>query len=282
MNAIETGARWLKYKLGFEDSSKMVCLARPAYNSFLQMLYGKRGIVRVLNGREKVRLRPRYRLIRDYYESKLCQSLEQIVHTGDVVLEVGANVGVFTILLARWVGRTGHVYALEPNPHARAALEDHLRLNMVADRVSVIPAAISSESGRSTFYVQGSSGEGTLSSGHSRLSKAEGIDVEVTTIDEFCSARRITPALIKIDIEGFELHALRGSLQQLSRQRPILAVEMHPAHWPEIGVTAGDIVELISAASYHVHPLQGQADPFSSYGHAILDPLPLPAHGADA
>ena len=122
------------------------------------------------------------------------------------------------------------------------------------------------------FYFDGSSGQNTLSPKHGRIPTAASVEVETVTIDEFCFGNRIVPTFIKIDIEGYELHALRGAEHTLRHFRPKLLVEMHPMNWPEIGITASEITEFISHLDYQIVPLKNGEDPFSAYGHAVLVP----------
>jgi FkbM family methyltransferase len=272
MNRLERSARWLKCKCGLTDSSPITGAVRPYYNRFLEAIYGRRGLVRRMDGEEVIRIRPSQRYFRDNFEIRLFRYLRENVKPGDVVLEVGANVGIFTVALARWVGPSGHIYAFEPTPEARDTLCHHLRLNHVQERVTVIPEAVSDSPGRASFYVVGTSGENTLSPKHSRIPSADSIDVNVTTIDAFCQERRIAPSLVKIDIEGYEFHALRGAKRTIEQHAPRIVLELHPMNWPDIGWHSELTRQFFSELHYDVRPLNEAADPFSSYGHVALEP----------
>jgi FkbM family methyltransferase len=273
MNALETAVRKLKRGLGLSSNSRLVARMRPAYDSLLSICYGKRGLVRVLNGQERVLVRAAHRYATEDYEPPVFDYLKRHVQPGAIVLDVGAHVGLFTVLLSRWAGPTGHVYAFEPTPVTRAALVDHLALNNVAGQATVCPFAVGDEEGTSVLYAVANSPENTLSSKHGRLPQAQGTPVTVTTIDAFCAARSLAPTLIKIDIEGFEIHALRGAKQILARHRPTLVVEMHPMNWPEIGVAREQAEQIFADLSYRLTPLEGQADPLAEYGHVVLEPM---------
>jgi FkbM family methyltransferase len=273
MNALETAVRQVKRGLGLSSNSPLVARMRPAYDSLLNLCYGKHGLMRVLNGQERVRVRAAHRYATEDYEPAVFHYLRRYVQPGAVVLDIGAHVGLFTVLLARWAGPTGRVYAFEPTPVTRGALLDHLKLNEVADSATVCPFAVSDEEGNSVLYSVSNSPENTLSSEHGRLPRAEGTPVTVTTIDAFCAARSLTPTLIKIDIEGFEIHALRGAKQTLARHRPTLVVEMHPMNWPEIGVTRAQLEQVLATLPYRMTPLDGQDDPLVEYGHVVLEPI---------
>jgi len=271
MNAVERSARWIKSKCGLQDSSLLTTAIRPYYDGFLESVYGRRGLVRVMDGQERILVRPAYRNFRDDYEAGLFHCLRHIVHAGDVVIEVGANVGIFTVLLARWSAPGGRVFAFEPSPMTKAALEDHLMLNGAEGNVTVVPAALSDSAGPSHFYVEGTSGQNTLSSSHSRVPNAECVTVSVDTLDAFCAANHLKPSLIKIDVEGFEYHVLRGSLQTLLGAAARVVVEFHPMLWAEIGVTQSDIERLLEHAQYDCSPVSGQRDVYQEYGHVLLE-----------
>jgi FkbM family methyltransferase len=180
--------------------------------------------------------------------------------------------GIFSIVTARWMQSGGRVFAFEPTPITRRALEDHLRLNAVEDRITIVPMAVSDLAGAATFYTVSNSQENTLAGSHSRIPTAVPITVPVTTIDEFCANNGATPALIKMDIEGFEIHALRGARETLLRYRPAVVVELHPMNWPEVGVQPEDLETLLREVGYRALALEHQRDLFGEYGHAALEP----------
>lgn len=273
MNALETTVRVFKRGLGLSSRSPLVARMRPAYDSLLNYCYGRRGIVRVINGREPIRIRPAHRYAAEHYEPAVFDYLKAKIQPGAVVLDVGAHVGLFSVLLARWAGPGGHVFAFEPTPVTRAALSDHLTLNRVANQVTVCPFAVSDKEGSSFVYTVSNSPENTLSPIHGRLTNASAVAIEMTTIDAFCAARKISPTLIKIDIEGFELHALRGAKRTLIRHRSLVVAEMHPMNWPEIGVSREQVIEVLNDVNYRLNPLDSQIDPFSEYGHVVLEPI---------
>lgn len=276
MNSIERSARWLKYRCGLEDSSALTNAIRPYFDLFLEGVYGRRGLVRQMGGKERIRIRAAHRNYRDGHEADLFRCLRQIVRPGDTVIEVGASVGIFTVLLARWLAPNGRIFAFEPAPMAKAALGDHLNLNHVEGIVTVIPDALSDSAGQARFYVEGTSGQNTLSATHSRLPNAECISVAVNTLDAFCQAKDVKPNLIKIDVEGFEFHVLRGGLRSLLADAPFVVVEFHPMLWAETGVTQSSIEELLDRADYKCTPITGQRDVYQEYGNVLLEPRHAP------
>src|SRR5437867_11525186 len=116
MNALEKAVRTFKRGLRLRSSSPLVARMRPAYDSLLNFYYGQRGLVRVINDQELVRIRPAHRYAAENYEPAVFDYLKHQVQPGMVVFDVGAHVGLFTVLLARWVGPSGRVFAFEPAP----------------------------------------------------------------------------------------------------------------------------------------------------------------------
>src|SRR5262249_41973037 len=152
-----------------------------------------------------------------------------------VVLDVGANVGSYTLLFAMWAGAAGRVFAFEPAPEAREGLRMHVALNGLADRTEIVPVAASSAVGTARFHVDGSSGANAIAAAGQR-GDAASIDVETTTIDAFCERRRLRPDVIKIDVEGAELDVLRGARRVLRQPGLQAFLEFHPSVWASRGV----------------------------------------------
>ena len=273
MNSLEKTVKGLRGKLNLTSDAPLVKALRPAYDFVLERRYGRQGISRVINGDEEIHVLPEHRYIHEDYETPVYNYLKERVRPGDVILDVGAHVGIFTILLARWTGPTGRVFAFEPTPVTFAALSEHLTLNGVAERVTPVPCAVSDQPGTVNFYTISNSPENTLNQRHTSLGEATGIQVQVRTIDEFCAEKEITPALIKIDIEGFELHALRGARETIARHKPLLVIEMHPMNWPDINLSPEQVEAELAALGLRAVPLEQQRDPIREYGHVVLQTI---------
>jgi FkbM family methyltransferase len=163
-------------------------------------------------------------------------ALRAATRPGDVVLDLGANVGAYAVLFGQWVGPSGHVYAFEPDARAAAGLRQHIALNRLERRVTPIERAVLDRgSGAVPFRRGASSGLGRVV----RRPPDEGaVDyVPACSIDEFCERERVAPAVMKIDVEGSELRALAGARRTIAAAGSRLAifVEMHPALWSESG-----------------------------------------------
>jgi len=137
----------------------------------------------------------------------------------DVVFDIGANVGIYTLLFSDRVGPTGRVVAFEPSVRNVAQLRRHLELNH-AENVDVVEGAVSDVVGQSAFSDISGSCTG-------RLDADGDVLVMTTTIDHFVQSSGLSPSLIKIDVEGSEADVLRGAIGTLRHNRPLLLVATH-------------------------------------------------------
>jgi FkbM family methyltransferase len=154
------------------------------------------------------------------YERHNQRLFSEKLHPGAVVLDIGANVGFFTLLASKLVGPAGRVHAFEPLPRNLYYLEQHIRLNE-ASNVTVHSLAIASTTGTARF------GDGENAS-QARLSNAGEIQVLTTSLDDLLASRRIPrPDFIKIDIEGAEGEALQGAATLLSGSPRTIVLSTH-------------------------------------------------------
>jgi FkbM family methyltransferase len=237
---------------------------KRAYNTLLAALPGDHLICR-LPGGETIRVDPAYRHLA--WNEEEYNALKRHAHAGATVLDIGANVGSYTLLLAQWVGDGGHVYAFEPAAASRAGLARHLSINGLSARVTVRSEAISDRSGPAPFIDAGTHGDNRLVP----IATAATSTVPALTIDAFCEASAIAPDVIKIDIEGAELAALRGARRTIAARGPALAlfVELHPAIWPSLAVARADIEDELRLQHLVAEALPGMADPWTVEGVCV-------------
>jgi len=193
------------------------------------------------------------------------RAFRDAVRPGAVALDIGANVGAYSMPLGRWVGDTGRVFAFEPSASAYDGLTTHVRMNGLESCVTPIASAVGGAIGTLPFIVEPTAGEGRLAAASS--SRAT-VDVPVTTVDAFCAQHGITPDFIKVDVEGAELDVLRGARETIGRTRGRLAlfVELHPALWGERGVSQADIEREVERLGLRVASLVPGADPWTLEG----------------
>jgi FkbM family methyltransferase len=154
------------------------------------------------------------------YEPGVQEQLRKLLGAGCTFWDVGAHVGFFTLLASRLVGEGGHVRAFEPVEENRVRLQTALDLNG-ARNVTVHGCALAADAGERMLYAHEASNMWTLVP---ERGEDQRVRIECRTLDELTSALG-PPDLIKIDVEGAEVDALRGGRELLMRRRPTLIVE---------------------------------------------------------
>jgi FkbM family methyltransferase len=158
------------------------------------------------------------------FEKNVKTIFEQLVEPGMLVVDVGAHVGLYTLLAARLVGTRGKVYAFEPQPDIRVLLTRNVSINGYQNRCRICGHAVSNTAGKATFNLNTEDSSRSSLMVHTKNDAQ--ITVETTTLDEFFS-REGWPSVhfIKMDIEGAEKYALEG-MRELSARNPQLKLVM--------------------------------------------------------
>lgn len=172
----------------------------------------------------------------DSYEPATTFVFERIVAAGDVVADVGAHWGYFTLLAATLCGSAGRVIAFEPHPKNVSVLTRNIQANHLGN-VEIVRKAVSDQEALAKLFLsRASSGNSLISVPPGAEASPGGTDhviVETTTLDHFFTPARPKPKLVKIDIEGGEAAALDG-MKTLIRQTEelVLITELNPYYFP--------------------------------------------------
>lgn len=161
--------------------------------------------------------------LREHNEPFTAWLVSELVSVGDVCIDVGANVGSYTFLLASKVGSKGRVVAFEPQPDLYKMLLDSIDLNQFRDFVFADSRAIYSNSGANLrFYISenaNNSGTSSLVNHGVFLSKDNFIQVKTVTLDDYFKEIKLEKChLLKIDVERAELQVLKGTFALLKQQ----------------------------------------------------------------
>lgn len=189
------------------------------------------------------------------FEPGTSAALRRLIRPGDVVFDIGANIGAHTLGMAASVGPTGTTVAVEPSDEAFAKLTGNVALNAdLAPRVRLrqrLLAAREDAVAPATLYSSWPlRPTGPVHPGHGgRLVSTAG--ASVATLDGLMRAeglRRLD--LIKMDVDGFEARVLEGGAETLRTQRPVLVMELAPYVHAEAGGSFSDLVTLLRDAGY--------------------------------
>ena len=156
------------------------------------------------------------------YESDRLSEFERAMSPGNTVYDVGANVGIYSLLAAVKAGLSGTVYAFEPAPRNLQYLRRHMEINHLRN-CTIVESAVCGKDGFGRF----SSASWAAEMG--RLSDAGEIEVPLVTLDTCIYGEKHfrPPDVVKIDVEGAEMDVLRGASRAIAEFMPTVFLEVH-------------------------------------------------------
>jgi FkbM family methyltransferase len=166
------------------------------------------------------------------YESELRDIMRTVLPVAGTAIDVGANAGWHTLLMARLVGPQGRVLAVEPNPSVREDLRRNIAINRLG-HVEVVGSALADAPGTLNFVAPHAEHPASAS-GHVVMDDAappDAMPVAASTLDVLAAEQRLDRLdLIKIDAEGFEWPILQGAQTSIARFRPYIIFEFDQAY----------------------------------------------------
>lgn len=193
------------------------------------------------------------------YEPVSMAALERFLSPGAVFLDVGANVGLFTLIASRSVGPAGHVYSFEPSSRELVVLRRNLSISNCSN-VTVVPAAVADRMGTGMLHVAAGRhrGQNTLapSFGYPGVEEEREESVPLVCLDELLRAGDIRrPDVIKIDAEGSELQVFQGAEALLREAMPVIAFEVNDTLLRASGASPGALADFLIGLGYQLHRL---------------------------
>jgi len=193
-------------------------------------------------------------------EGYFVELVREASQPGATVLEAGAHIGYVTLQAARAVGPTGRVIAFEPNPRTLPVLRRNVEANGFADRVEIVEVALGSAPGRASFFLTPAGDESSL---HRDAAPEDVVDVEVDTADARLGDTHVD--VVKIDVEGGEVEALRGMRELLRRARPVVFAECNPEALEAAGTSVDELLGELDALGYDVRWIDEEARELRSF-----------------
>ena len=172
--------------------------------------------------------------------------------SGGVVIDVGANIGQYTLIAAQIAGPSGRIFAFEPDPVNAATLERSIRRNRFDDRVELLRVAVAAKAGKAAFVVQSDrTRSGLCAHGTTDDGRMKAIHVRTLALDDFLEERGLDRLdFLKIDVEGADLDVLRGAERTIRRLQPALMVEYEPEWLRAYGERPEALLEFVERLGY--------------------------------
>jgi FkbM family methyltransferase len=207
-----------------------------------------------------------WRAWRREWEPEVLEFFAESVRPGDVVLDIGAYTGAYSLLASRLIGPDGRVYAFEPDPVARSVLERNIRANGALN-VEVLPVAITDHDGTAMLAVH------SLGDATSAVSDSEtpgSLQVEASTLRSFCERRAVAPAVIKIDVEGGEAGVLIDDARAIVQATRAIILELHERPLAALGVDAASLLARLEGWGGRIVELERREEFEGNYNVAVV------------
>jgi FkbM family methyltransferase len=191
-----------------------------------------------------------------FTETEQLHNFLALVRQGDVVWDVGANMGVYSMFAGRKVSTLGRVYCFEPERRMRRILTVNRHVNKLGDRLVIVPLALGNATGKGVLY------ESAVTTGtHSMVkrfddyrSRDKAIQIEVSRADDLVRRSMLPPPnAIKIDVEGAEYDVCDGLKGLMTSAPPrLIALEVHPTLIGNFGRSVEDLRGLLTSYGYEI------------------------------
>jgi FkbM family methyltransferase len=193
------------------------------------------------------------------FRPQVSRLINRMLRPGQVAIDIGANVGMHSVIMANRVGPTGHVVVFEPDPHPMGRLRQNMALNGI-DWVTTVEAAVSARSEIRSFYLHDDSignfaNASLVQANVGRDTPA--VEMQVVGLDEWLAVNPLPRVeLIKLLAQGEEFNALQGMRGLIARDRPKIFFLYEPSYWHRQDLELLDAVRFFREYGYTVHEIE--------------------------
>ena len=193
------------------------------------------------------------------FADAIARELSSFLRPGDCFCDVGAHIGLVSLRIAQKLGANGNVFAFDPDPITFARLERNFAMSShICSNLYCVPLAVGSDLEEHILHISSQRGWSSLSKEASQAAIALGAEVTgrrtvaSTTLDSyFLDNDRPKPNVLKVDVEGWEHHVIKGASRLLALHPPrAVALEYNPAALSAQGTTFASLIEEMRSFGY--------------------------------
>ena len=209
--------------------------------------------------------------------------IRKTVKRGDFCIDIGANIGALTLLMAFQTGPEGQVLAIEPHPQILKRLQSNIVLNQL-HHVNILPAAVSNTAGKQILYSkpgdhyhQGASSlhQSEKLTNRDEIQTITGADLEKIIGNENCK-------FVKIDVEGHDYVVLKEIRNIIKKSKPVIIFEYVKRPWSENNSRIDDALTLLNELNYHFYTMKyNLLFPLKNSVSSDCDVVCMPEFGQD-
>lgn len=194
------------------------------------------------------------------FEPHIKEVIARVVKKGDIAVDIGAQIGFFTLLLAREAGPNGRVYGFEPDPGNFALLRKNVIANAYSN-VKLEEKACADKTGKGRLYLsKNDKGDGRI---YDNTGRCRSLEIETVALDDYFATREERLDFVKIDAQGAEKRILQGMTKLLSGNRGLkMVIEFQPELMRNFGHNEpAEFLRLLSDYGFNVIDLSDPACP---------------------
>ena len=185
------------------------------------------------------------------YEDFLTDFIKTKINKGDIVLDIGANIGYYSVLFSEWVGKKGKVFAFEPDLDNFNLLRKNININNCKN-VLIVNKALSSERGYANLFLN------PINKGDHRLWPIESdrnyVKVETATLDDYLNKYLDKVDFIKMDVQGAEAKVVKGAEILLKKSKYLKGVaEFWPLGLIKCGNSPEEFLEMLTISGFKIY-----------------------------
>jgi FkbM family methyltransferase len=213
-------------------------------------------------------------LIKKEYEPNIVNRIIQNTPINKDAINIGANIGLYSNLLAELINNDNKVLAIEPTPGALKYLEANIKLNNNCNKIIVFNGIATDVPGLSKInIIEGKeeySSVGVISHYAVEREKCISVDIEGDTIDNLVAKFNLQPGILVIDVEGFEYQVLIGAIETIRKFKPIIISELDDKLLQNLNSNSSQVIELLEMNGYTVTDVENNKLSFPFTGGNII------------
>jgi FkbM family methyltransferase len=188
------------------------------------------------------------------FEESEANCMKKFIKKGDVVLDVGANYGYYTVLFSKWVGPKGRVYAFEPLPWALTLLDKNLSVNDATKNTIINKFGLGDREGTFSIFKYDWCDSGWSSMKKHGWIPASDTKCRIITLDAYVKKSGIKRVdFIKCDIEGGEFPVFKGARTTLAKFSPAIIFESLKAYQKDFNYKPEELYSYLTSLNYDIY-----------------------------
>ncbi len=189
-----------------------------------------------------------------------------------VVFDIGAHIGLYAIPASGVISQGGLVYAFEPSAANRIYFQKHLEYNRISN-IILLPYLVGDEINKEqVFYESRAVDPSNSLNPKKNIRRYSKVLREQITLDDFAKEYKVSPDVIKIDVEGAEYNVLKGANEIIKKYSPVIFLSVHPRQLALFGASVEKLQEIISQSGYRIRGNDGAEVNHVEFGEYVLVP----------